>query len=300
MRRLGLLVLPCLLACVLKENQIGESGNNVGDDADGGSEDGSSSESGSEGSDDVQGCTLIGCDSAAFVHIIYDGLSAGNYQFQLLQSTDGERPGVDNSVLAAGCSFDVSEGEIVDTDCPFAPPLPVPEDFENQPQDGILHIQFPIVPDAYWILLRPNITICGATPQSEPWCEISDTFIIEYQDVYPNGPECDAGCTQGHWWASIGYGGTECEYLEAEFDFEAEMVRECNDAAECGQVIEGTSCGCTRDWVARNDADLMRFYDLVEEAGTLECDFLPFDSTCDCPEADGFACIDNVCTWNYL
>jgi len=64
-------------------------------------------------------------------------------------------------------------------------------------------------------------------------------------------------------------------------------------------VLKGTSCGCTRDWVARLDADPSEFYALVELAGQLECE-LPFISTCDCPAAEGFRCLDGICAWNYL
>lgn len=40
-------------------------------------------------------------------------------------------------------------------------------------------------------------------------------------------------------------------------------------------------------------------YALVELAGQLECE-LPFISTCDCPAAEGFRCLDGICAWNYL
>jgi hypothetical protein len=32
----------------------------------------------------------------------------------------------------------------------------------------------------------------------------------------------------------------------------------------------------------------------------MECLFTQLGGSCDCPEADGFACIDQRCTWNYL
>ena len=83
------------------------------------------------------------------------------------------------------------------------------------------------------------------------------------------------------------------------FQAEVAAIRGCSDDAECGQVLEGTSCGCTRNWVARLDADTTDFWDLVDLAGELRCE-LPFVSTCDCPAADGYACVDGVCAWNYL
>jgi len=76
-------------------------------------------------------------------------------------------------------------------------------------------------------------------------------------------------------------------------------IRGCAEDSECGLVLEGTSCGCTRNWVARLDADTAKFYDLVELALELECE-LPFTSTCDCPATDGYSCTDDVCGWNYI
>jgi hypothetical protein len=49
--------------------------------------------------------------------------------------------------------------------------------------------------------------------------------------------------------------------------------------------------------VARADADTTAFYALMDEA-VGECE-LEIASTCDCPEAYGFACVDRVCEWGY-
>ncbi len=76
-------------------------------------------------------------------------------------------------------------------------------------------------------------------------------------------------------------------------------IRGCTEDAECGQVLMGTSCGCTRDWVARLDANTEAFYELVDLAGELECE-LPFISTCDCPATEGYRCTDGICGWNYI
>lgn len=94
-------------------------------------------------------------------------------------------------------------------------------------------------------------------------------------------------------------GPRTCEAVEAEYLAETEAIRSCDDASECGTVLTGTSCGCTRNWVARADADTTTFYALQAEGSTMECE-MGGDSTCDCPEADGYACVDHVCTWNYL
>ncbi|MFN7143728.1 MAG: hypothetical protein ACK4YP_08145, partial [Myxococcota bacterium] len=65
-----------------------------------------------------------------------------------------------------------------------------------------------------------------------------------------------------------------------------------------GQVLTGTSCGCTRDLVARNDADPAAFYQHIEDLTLAGCE-VGLDSPCDCPAVDGYACDEGVCTWNY-
>lgn len=86
---------------------------------------------------------------------------------------------------------------------------------------------------------------------------------------------------------------------QAAFDAEVQEVRGCMNDDECGVEIKGTSCGCTRNWVARLDADLSEFEALVDTANELGCD-LPFISTCDCPGTDGFECAGGICNWNYI
>jgi hypothetical protein len=90
-----------------------------------------------------------------------------------------------------------------------------------------------------------------------------------------------------------------CDTLVPAFEAETESIRSCDADGECGQVLHGTSCGCTLDWVARKNADATCFYELIDQAGGLGCD-LGLGSICPCPEADGFACEDGTCTWNYL
>jgi hypothetical protein len=87
-----------------------------------------------------------------------------------------------------------------------------------------------------------------------------------------------------------------CPAIISDFQAEADAIRSCTTASECGQVLSGTSCGCTRDWVARTNADPTDFYDLLNQAGS--CGF-GLISTCDCPPANGFDCVNNTCTWNY-
>ena len=90
-----------------------------------------------------------------------------------------------------------------------------------------------------------------------------------------------------------------CPDLIRAIEAELVAVRSCEEGAECGQPITGTSCGCTRDLVARIDADLAHFRALAAAIFALECEY-GFISTCDCPAADGYECTAGFCAWNYL
>ncbi|MCB9680989.1 MAG: hypothetical protein H6733_05905 [Alphaproteobacteria bacterium] len=110
--------------------------------------------------------------------------------------------------------------------------------------------------------------------------------------------------------ASVGHGGVvvssrtlrevydaTCPQVIADFVAEADDVRACVLDTDCGQVLTGTSCGCTRDWVARVGADTTDFYRLLSQAGS--CGY-GLASTCDCPSTSGFLCDAGTCTWNYV
>jgi hypothetical protein len=90
-----------------------------------------------------------------------------------------------------------------------------------------------------------------------------------------------------------------CDGLKAAFAAETAQVRSCDADEQCGVELSGTSCGCTNNWVARLDADTSCFYALIDQAQEIECELF-LASTCDCPPADGFACNQGMCTWNYL
>lgn len=92
-------------------------------------------------------------------------------------------------------------------------------------------------------------------------------------------------------------GELSCPELAKELAKELEAIQSCDSDEECGQPLEGTSCGCTRNLVARKDADTGRFDELLGEQGK-RCDG-GSSSTCDCPAADGFECSSNRCGWNY-
>lgn len=94
-------------------------------------------------------------------------------------------------------------------------------------------------------------------------------------------------------------GTRTCDEVESDLANELDRIQTCDVDGDCGQVLTGTSCGCTRDLVARGDADLADFDDLVAEADAGECE-AGFGSVCDCPEAAGFRCDEGTCAWNYL
>ena len=90
-----------------------------------------------------------------------------------------------------------------------------------------------------------------------------------------------------------------CGPIVEDFQAETASIRACEEDAECGQVLTGTSCGCTNNWVARTDADITDWEDIRDKAQANSCNLPGTISTCDCPFADGFACVNNTCTWNY-
>ena len=91
---------------------------------------------------------------------------------------------------------------------------------------------------------------------------------------------------------------SSCDDVRAALASELASIQSCNGDEECGQVLEGTSCGCTRDLVARVNADPALVESLFKaEVGGEPC--IQNSSTCDCPAADGFACKSGRCTWNY-
>jgi hypothetical protein len=116
---------------------------------------------------------------------------------------------------------------------------------------------------------------CAAT------CPDSDCIILE---SYPAQISCDGTRRDS-------VDDVTCDEVTAELA----AIQSCTADEECGLVLEGTSCGCTRDLVARLDAPVDIFETLREAAGG--CDF---GSTCDCPETDGFACVEGVCSWRYV
>jgi hypothetical protein len=89
---------------------------------------------------------------------------------------------------------------------------------------------------------------------------------------------------------------TSCDDVYAELENEMQSIQCCTSDSQCGQVLMGFGCGCTHNPVARLDADPTRYDALMDRHGDL-CEGI--GGPCDCPAADGFACKDGFCTWNY-
>ena len=94
-------------------------------------------------------------------------------------------------------------------------------------------------------------------------------------------------------------GFASCDDARAALAEELSSIQACNGDEECGQVLEGTSCGCTRDLVARVDANATLFESLLTAEVDGELCIQNNASTCDCPAADGFTCKSGRCAWNY-
>lgn len=92
----------------------------------------------------------------------------------------------------------------------------------------------------------------------------------------------------------------DCDAMVAAFQAETAEIRACEQDSDCGQVLTGTSCGCSRNWVAREGADIDLWDSLRDDAMDAGCELPGMISTCDCPAVDGFVCNEGVCGWNYL
>lgn len=93
--------------------------------------------------------------------------------------------------------------------------------------------------------------------------------------------------------------GHSCVELKDSVNRELELIQACTQDSACGQPLLGTSCGCTRDQVARSGADSKAFYEALNALfASSECDS-GMITTCDCPQVNGFRCVSGRCAWNY-
>jgi hypothetical protein len=145
---------------------------------------------------------------------------------------------------------------------------------------------------------------CGPGPGPEPggpYCTVDGKRYAPGQQVSNDGCNTCSCISPGEITCTQRFcadPGSSCESLVDELKATLVSAQKCASAADCGQPIPGSSCGCTRDLVARKDANLAPYLDLRAKAYEQGC-VSEAGSTCDCPNADGFACIENVCGWNY-
>jgi len=147
-----------------------------------------------------------------------------------------------------------------------------------------------------------TLIACEPQPDSGPYCTVDGKRYAPGQEVSNDGCRTCVCSSSGEVSCPLHLcpdPGSSCDSLVSELSATLASVQKCTSAAECGQPIVGSSCGCTRDLVARKDADLSSYFAQRAKVSELGCadDGV---STCDCPNADGFACINNLCAWNYV
>lgn len=122
---------------------------------------------------------------------------------------------------------------------------------------------------------------------------------------YACGGSIGVGCAEGLYCKGLPYGvdgGSgvctlmDCNDWFAEYLTVTEYLSRCTSSAECA-AIPGTSCGCTRNLVLSENADMNLFWAIYDAMNAGGCGLV---STCDCPAADGFVCDNGHCAWNYL
>ncbi len=122
---------------------------------------------------------------------------------------------------------------------------------------------------------------------------------------YSCGGSIGVSCAEGLYCkgmpqGKVGGSGTctlmTCSDWHEEYQSWVSHINHCASADDCVSV-SGTSCGCTRDVVVNKHQDLIGFEALVSAMNEAGCGLI---TTCDCPAADGFACTNGVCGWNYL
>ena len=93
-----------------------------------------------------------------------------------------------------------------------------------------------------------------------------------------------------------------CQDLEAALLDNLAGMRSCSADSECGQPLEGLSCGASMRPVARTNADTAGFYETLNQFVSLGCDpaGLPAVSVCLVRRTDGFICSNGLCEWKYV
>ncbi|HNS98509.1 MAG TPA: hypothetical protein PLJ27_06155 [Polyangiaceae bacterium] len=121
---------------------------------------------------------------------------------------------------------------------------------------------------------------------------------------YACGGSIGNTCAQGLYCKGLAHdvhGGTgvcaqmTCDDWRTEFDNFLASMQGCVTAEDCA-AVSGTSCGCTRNVVVNKNGDYEGFVAFVQQMNDAGCGRR---TPCDCPAAQGFACVDGICGWNY-
>ena len=162
---------------------------------------------------------------------------------------------------------------------------------------------------------------CGPLPTQGEDCRATDvcaeglTCVHYFGIAGPSGPEfatCEIPCSNDHdcptaqQCVTIADGPgtvcvarsepTTCAEWFALYTRVTTDLRACTTAATC-EAVPGTSCGCTRNLVVNGANDLAPLWDVIDGMNAAGCGLV---STCDCPAADGYQCVNGLCGWNYV
>jgi hypothetical protein len=99
--------------------------------------------------------------------------------------------------------------------------------------------------------------------------------------------------------AGAGAAGGVCEEVRTAINEEVAALRSCSLDSECGQILSGTGCGCSRELVGRLNVDTTRLDELLATEVDGEPCYDPGGGSCDCPFVAGYECKDNQCSWRY-
>lgn len=119
--------------------------------------------------------------------------------------------------------------------------------------------------------------------------QVCGTEVCAIAESFPMQVMCDAPAPAAE--------PNRCQDAEAELQNEVDHITSCESDDQCGQVLQGSSCGCTRNVVARIDAQTTEYAARVQSLADLGCGGMA--SICDCPPADGYVCKEGRCAWNY-
>ncbi len=273
MKHFGWIILTVSLAtaCDPADESLGDTGDtSTTDDSAGSTSGDTTGDPGSEDSSstepiDTNGCGDGGPGSQFELELGPQPIPPGTYTFELHRDSDDG--------VTASCDVTLPDG---DGSCLYT----TAEDFTSvtlYPNDAA-DLQAPM----RLVITHSDVIIHDETRE------------FDYEPI--EDPCWSAGIGSG----SVQLAAAQCDALETAFQSAHDEVRSCNEASECGTVISGFSCGCTRDWVGRLDTDPAILTDAAVAGVEGECGWAAWGGVCDCPEADGFDCIDNICTWNYI